>query len=71
MVVEAFPDFDQARVPEDVEMAAQITIGEAAQLPQIREEPPFASRKQRGHDPEPGALVQRAIQALVGKASGF
>ena len=62
LAFEAFPDFDQARVPEDIEMTAQIAVGEAAQCLQIGEQPSFALSQERGHDPEPRALVHRAIR---------
>ena len=71
LAFEAFPDFNQACVPEDIEMTAQIAVGEAAQCLQIGEQPSFALSQERGRHPEPRALVHRAIECLVGETAGF
>jgi hypothetical protein len=71
MAVEAFPDFDDTGSVQDLEMPAQIAVGQAAQLLQIGKETSVTAGQQRRQDPESRAFVERAIETFVREASGL
>src|SRR5271157_5762564 len=69
ILVEPFPDLDEAGLVEDLEMTAEVAVGQVAQLLEVREDDAARVGDQRGHDAEPGLLVEDSLQALVSKAA--
>src|SRR5271157_1538050 len=69
ILVEPFPDLDEAGLVEDLEMTAEVAVGQVAQLLEVREDDAARIGDQRGHDAEPGLLVEDSLQALVSKAA--
>ena len=70
-VLESLPDFDESRLFQHVEMPAQVAVGQRAEPLEIREQQPLGPHDERRHDPEPRLLVQHALEAVVGEASGL
>lgn len=68
-VLEPFPDFNESRPPQQIEMPAQIAVGERTQALQLGEHEPFRMDDQRRHDAKPGFLVQRPLEAFVREAA--
>src|SRR2546426_7025292 len=68
MVAEALRDLDQAGLLEDAQMAAQVAVGQAAELLQVAEGEPLGVGGQRGEKRETRPLVDHAVEPLVGKA---
>lgn len=64
-VLEALPDFDHSRAPEQIEVSTEIAVGQGAEPPEFGEGEAFRMHDERGHDAEPGLLVQRPIEAVV------
>src|SRR5439155_8424633 len=54
----------------DLQVPAQVAVGQQAQFLQVVEQQALWVRDQRGHDPQTGLLVDDAFQAVVGEAAG-
>src|SRR5262249_48033349 len=67
LAVERLGDLDQASLFQDLQMAAEIPVGERAELLQVREGETFGMRHQRGENAEARLLVDDAVEARVGE----
>ena len=64
-LVVAFPDLDQAGLVQDLEVPAQVAVGQVAEFFQVREDNATGLGDQRGHDAEPCFFVEDALEAIV------
>ena len=70
VVVESLPDLDEAGLVQDLEVPAEVAVGEVAEFLQVGEDDAARVGDQRRHDPQPGLLVEDALEALVGEPAG-
>ena len=68
-VFESLPHFDEPGLLEHVEMPAEIAVRQCAEPLQIREQQAFGAHDERCHDPQPGFLVQHALEPVIGEAT--
>lgn len=66
--VGALPQFDYARFMQHLKVAAEVSVGERAQVLQVAEQHAFRPGRQGGEDAEPGAFMEQAVEPFVGKA---
>src|SRR5229473_3292973 len=60
-------DVDEACFLQHLKMAAEIAVGQPAELLQVGESQSLGMRDQRGQKAEPGLLVNDAIETVIGE----
>ena len=68
--MEPLPDLDEAGLVEHLEVPAEVAVGQVAEFLEVGEDDAAGVGDQRGHDAQPGLLVEDALQPLVGEAAG-
>lgn len=66
LVLNPLPDFHQPGLLQRLQMPAQISVGQRAEILQVAKEQTAGMRRQRRQNPEPGLFVDRTIEAIVG-----
>src|SRR5262249_28597991 len=66
----ALDDVDEAGLLQHLQMAAEIAVGEAAELLEISKGEPFRMRHQRSQQTEPRLLMDDAVEAVIGEWRG-
>ena len=69
VVLEALPNLDDARLAEDLQVPAQVAVGQGAEVLQIVEDQAARMRRQTRDDREPGFLVDDAVEPFIGEAA--
>jgi len=70
VVLEAFFDFDDVGFLKDGDVAAEVSVGEGAEVFEVVEGKAVGMRGERGDDAEARLFVDDAVDAVVGEA-GF
>src|SRR5262249_50336347 len=69
IVLITLPDLHQSRVAQDLQMPAQVAVGQGAEFLEIVKHQPAGMRGKRRDDAKPGLFVDETIQPVVGKAA--
>src|SRR5438046_889546 len=67
IVLEALPDLDEAGFAENLQVPAQVAVGQGAQILQIVEDQARRMRRQRGDDAQARFLMNHAVEPFIGK----
>ena len=71
VVLEGFFDFDEAGFLQDGEVAAEVAVGEGAEVLEVAEDEAGGVGGEGGDDAESGLFVDDAVDAVVGVAAAF